>query len=198
MGRRHDLAEAACDYVLEHGVIGLSLRPLAAAIGTSDRMLVYHFGSRDALVAEILERSTARSVDLLGRLPPTADVADGVRALWAASTEGQLDRCQRVYTQAVAQDMLGVQTSIEVVARANAAWVAALAAYLRTCGADPDRAARCAEFVDAAIAGLHLDRHLERDRDVTTVVDDVAAAALALASPAARSRPAGRRPSGRH
>lgn len=184
MARRDELAEAACDYVLEHGVIGLSLRPLAAAIGTSDRMLVYHFGSRDALVAEILERSTARSVDLLSKLPPGPAVADGVRALWAAFTDGPMDRCQRVYAQAVAQDMLGVQTSIEAVTRANEAWLAGVARYLTACGARPDRADRCAAFVDAAIAGLHLDRHLDPAEDVSTVVDDVAAAAQALGSPA--------------
>jgi AcrR family transcriptional regulator len=45
--RRHDLAEAATDYVLEHGLLDLSLRPLAAALGTSDRMLLYHFGAGD-------------------------------------------------------------------------------------------------------------------------------------------------------
>ena len=44
--RRAQLAEAATDYVLEHGLIGLSLRPLAAEIGTSDRMLLYHFEAR--------------------------------------------------------------------------------------------------------------------------------------------------------
>ena len=183
MGRRDELAEAACDYALEHGVIGLSLRPLAAAIGTSDRMLVYHFGSRDALIAEILERSTTRSVDLLAKLPPAPDVAAGVHALWGAFTEGQLDRCQRVYTQAVAQDMLGVQTSIGVVIDANAAWVAGVARYLTACGARPDRAVRCAGFVDAALSGLHLDRHLDPDEDVSTVVGDVAVAAQALGSP---------------
>lgn len=183
MGRRDELAEAACDYVLENGVIGLSLRPLAAAIGTSDRMLVYHFGNRDALVAEILERSTGRSLHLLDQLEAAPNIADGVRALWAAFTDGQLDRCQRVYAQAVAQDMLGGQTAVKTVAQANEAWVAGVGAYLQRCGADPARAARCAEFVDAAITGLHLDRHLDPDQDVTTVVDDVAAAALLLATP---------------
>ncbi len=38
--RREQLAEQATDYVLEHGLLGLSLRPLAAALGTSDRMLL--------------------------------------------------------------------------------------------------------------------------------------------------------------
>ena len=49
--RRVEWTEAATDYVLEHGLIGLSLRPLAAELGTSDRMLLYHFGSKDELVA---------------------------------------------------------------------------------------------------------------------------------------------------
>jgi len=58
--RRDELAEGACDYVLERGLIGLSLRPLAAALGTSDRMLLYHFGTREALIAEVLRRSSVR------------------------------------------------------------------------------------------------------------------------------------------
>ncbi len=41
-------------YVMQHGLAGMSLRPLAKAAGTSDRMLIYHFGSKDALVAELL------------------------------------------------------------------------------------------------------------------------------------------------
>ena len=52
--RRQVLAEGATDYVLEHGLLDLSLRPLAAALGTSDRMLLYHFGDKLNLVATIL------------------------------------------------------------------------------------------------------------------------------------------------
>src|SRR5574340_768658 len=48
------LRERAVDYVLENGVADLSLRPLADAIGTNARMLVYHFGSREGLMREIL------------------------------------------------------------------------------------------------------------------------------------------------
>jgi AcrR family transcriptional regulator len=45
---------AAAAYVLEHGLAGLSLRPLADALGTSPRMLLYDFGSKEQLVREIL------------------------------------------------------------------------------------------------------------------------------------------------
>jgi AcrR family transcriptional regulator len=48
--RREELLEATIGYLLDNGVSGLSLRPLAAAIGTSARLLIYHFGSRDKLV----------------------------------------------------------------------------------------------------------------------------------------------------
>jgi len=42
-------------HVLEHGLGGASLRPLAKAAGTSDRMLIYHFGDKETLVRDLLE-----------------------------------------------------------------------------------------------------------------------------------------------
>ncbi|HZP66570.1 MAG TPA: hypothetical protein VFB32_09675 [Rudaea sp.] len=51
---RNDLRERAIDYALAHGISDLSLRPLADALDTSARMLVYHFGSREGLMREIL------------------------------------------------------------------------------------------------------------------------------------------------
>ena len=51
---RRRLRDGAVDYVLSHGVADLALRPLAKALNTNARMLVYHFGSREGLMAEIL------------------------------------------------------------------------------------------------------------------------------------------------
>jgi len=58
--RRDVLLEATAAYILRHGVSRLSLRPLAAAIGTKARLLIYHFGSRDALVSAALAAILAR------------------------------------------------------------------------------------------------------------------------------------------
>jgi AcrR family transcriptional regulator len=52
---RAELAQKAVEYVLANGIADLSLRPLADAIGTSARMLIYHFGSREGLMRAILE-----------------------------------------------------------------------------------------------------------------------------------------------
>ncbi|QUL38352.1 TetR/AcrR family transcriptional regulator [Erythrobacter sp. JK5] len=42
-------------HVLNHGLGGASLRPLARAADTSDRMLIYHFGNKEQLVADLLD-----------------------------------------------------------------------------------------------------------------------------------------------
>lgn len=52
---RETLLPLLAAHVLAHGLADASLRPLARAAGTSDRMLIYHFGSKDRLVADLLD-----------------------------------------------------------------------------------------------------------------------------------------------
>jgi AcrR family transcriptional regulator len=63
--RRAAVLEKAADYVLERGLAGLSLRPLARALGTSTRMLLYDFGSKEQLIHEILAEIRRREEGLL-------------------------------------------------------------------------------------------------------------------------------------
>jgi AcrR family transcriptional regulator len=51
---RETLLPLMVAHVLEHGLGQASLRPLAKAAGTSDRMLIYHFGTKERLIAELL------------------------------------------------------------------------------------------------------------------------------------------------
>lgn len=57
---REALLDKAIAHVAAHGLSDLSLRELAAAVGTSHRMLIYHFGSREGLVAAIVARIEAQ------------------------------------------------------------------------------------------------------------------------------------------
>ncbi len=66
--RRDELLEKAYRYVLEHGLAGMSLRPLAAAVESSPRVLLFLFQSKDGLVRALLARARADEVALLGRL----------------------------------------------------------------------------------------------------------------------------------
>lgn len=58
--RRRILLEGAADHLLERGLISVTLRELAEALGVSPRMLVHHFGSRDALIARALAEARSR------------------------------------------------------------------------------------------------------------------------------------------
>ncbi|HEU5268099.1 MAG TPA: hypothetical protein VFU35_15425 [Jatrophihabitans sp.] len=55
--RQIELLERAYRYVLTHGLVGMSLRPLAEAIGSSPRVLLFLFGSKDGLVRALLARA---------------------------------------------------------------------------------------------------------------------------------------------
>ena len=66
--RRTELLEAGYAYVLEHGLAGLSLRPLAAAIGSSPRVLLFLFGSKDGLVRAVLDRARQDELRFLQEL----------------------------------------------------------------------------------------------------------------------------------
>lgn len=186
--RRGVLAEAATDYVLEHGLIGLSLRPLAAALGTSDRMLLYHFADKDDLVVTVLGTSNERSIAHLRSLPAAASVREAVLALWAASTEGQLERCQRLYLEAAALGVFGREPYAGVVRRSNQAWLSALAGWLVAAGCPEAAGGRAANLLDVAMMGMLLDLPLEVDRNAAHLdrsVADLADAVAALAAAAA-------------
>ena len=75
--RRHELLELAYAYVLEHGVSDLSLRPLAAAIGSSPRVLLFLFGSKAELVQALLARAREDELELLSRARATSRAERG-------------------------------------------------------------------------------------------------------------------------
>ncbi len=74
--KRLRLTEALADLVLEEGLDALSLRPAAARLGTSDRMLLYYFGTKAEMLADVLGCVVARfAAHLAGvtrnvRIPP--------------------------------------------------------------------------------------------------------------------------------
>lgn len=81
--RREQLAEAICDWMLEHGVASLSLRPLARALGTSTYTLVYWFGSRDAVVAAGLDSSERRQRRMVEAWANEETIGGVFRRYWA-------------------------------------------------------------------------------------------------------------------
>ena len=180
--RRDEVAQAATDYVLAHGLVGLSLRPLAAELGTSDRMLLYHFASKDDLIAAVLRVSNDRSVAEIRALPASPDVHTAVLDLWAAVTTPQLARCQRMYVEAAALGLFGREPYASVVREANEVWIAAVADHLVASGTPKDLARRAVALLDAALMGFQLDLPLDAgDRVQKQAVLDLADAIATIA-----------------
>lgn len=63
--RRQEILERLADHVLAHGLRGASLRPLAAAAGTSDRMLLHYFVDKEELLTATLTLITQRLITML-------------------------------------------------------------------------------------------------------------------------------------
>ncbi|HVT68533.1 MAG TPA: TetR/AcrR family transcriptional regulator [Trebonia sp.] len=83
--RRAELLALAYEYVLERGLAGLALRPLAAATGTSPRVLLYLFGSKEGLVRELLARAREDQLTLVRNDLDNAemhDIGDVTEAVW--------------------------------------------------------------------------------------------------------------------
>ena len=181
--RREELANAATDHVLAHGLIGLSLRPLAAAIGTSDRMLLYHFRDKADLLATVLRVSNDRSVQGIHELPSSADLRHAVLDLWEVLSTPEQARCLRLYVEAAALGVLGAEPYASVVAAANEVWLRALTGHLVGSGLGPEPARRAARLVEATFMGLQLDEPLEDPDDVRRSVADLADAVDVLWGP---------------
>lgn len=83
--RRTELLELAYRYVLENGVANMSLRPLAAAVGSSPRVLLFVFGSKAELIQALLARARRDELDFLRDVRAAAgerDLLTLVSELW--------------------------------------------------------------------------------------------------------------------
>jgi AcrR family transcriptional regulator len=91
--RETELLELAYAYSLTHGLGDLSLRPLAAAIGSSPRVLLFLFGSKDGLIRALLARARADELDLLQQINSQYDEPPGLELIaaelwtWLAAEE---------------------------------------------------------------------------------------------------------------
>ncbi|MBX9730034.1 MAG: TetR/AcrR family transcriptional regulator [Sphingomonas sp.] len=63
--RRDALLDKLADFVLAEGLSAASLRPMAQAAGISDRMLLYYFKDKTAVMAATLERIAQRMMVLM-------------------------------------------------------------------------------------------------------------------------------------
>src|SRR3954471_2266792 len=96
---RQRLLDGAIEHVAAHGIADLSLRRLAEALGTSHRMLIHHFGSKEGLWVAIVREVERREIASVGDLAPDASVsfAEAARAWWRHVSDPSLWANERLF-----------------------------------------------------------------------------------------------------
>jgi AcrR family transcriptional regulator len=162
--RRAALAEGALAHVLEHGLIGLSLRPLAAALGTSDRMLIYYFGSKETLIADVVALANHRLADSIGEAdPPVRTVGDLVRYAWRVVDAPDAHGAMRVYLEMCVLSVNEPERWSAAHERLREPWLVMLRTGLAELGVPARRREALADLILDTIDGALLARLVTTD-----------------------------------
>ncbi|MGH3318519.1 MAG: TetR/AcrR family transcriptional regulator [Nocardioidaceae bacterium] len=153
--RREALLDAAVDYVVEHGLAGLSLRPLAAALGTDAPVLLHHFGSKDNLLVLLLNRVRDR-LRTVGRSATGDDPSVQLGAVWEWTSDPRHEPLFRLFFEAYGLALQRPGRYAEFLGHVVADWIDELTPAV---GADR------ATLAVAAVRGLLLDLLTTGDRD---------------------------------
>ncbi|GAA2275055.1 TetR/AcrR family transcriptional regulator [Nonomuraea roseoviolacea subsp. roseoviolacea] len=166
------LLERCVEHLQEVGFSDLSMRELAAAIGTSHRMLHYHFGSRDGLLVEIVNLMEARQRAALATLEAgTDDLTELSRAFWKRVSDPVLAPAERLFFEIYAHALNGRPWTAGFRESVVAAWTGPVTDMLTRHGLPSREAARAARLSLAVGRGLLLDLLATGDR---AAVDDAA------------------------
>lgn len=177
--RRTQLLDAIVDYLAEHGIAQLSMRPLAKALGHSTYVLTHHFATKDELVSAVLEHLDRRQKSRLEALPAPPD-GDGlgavVRASWAWHLAEDLPMVRLLHEiegLSAAGRLTGPYVPKMLGDRAGY-----VADVLRAHGVPDDIALRNATLLNAAYAGLQIDYLTTGDKPrVEAALNELAALA---------------------
>ncbi len=156
---RERLLAAAVDVAAEHGISQMSLRQLADHLGTSHRMLVFHFGSKDALLLEIVRAVEHQQRDFLApsTRTPTAVGAPRLDELWDRLRDPEMWPYERLFFELYGQALCGAEPAARLLDGDVTAWVDTTAELLVDLGVDQPTARTDARLALAVCRGLLLD-----------------------------------------
>jgi AcrR family transcriptional regulator len=100
--KREELLATAATVLARTGLVDTSLRSLAAEMGTSARMLVYYFGSKEQLILDVMNRQQRAAIPNTDDVEPPVSIAAHRQWCvedWHACTRGKRSDNLRVLLQ---------------------------------------------------------------------------------------------------
>ncbi len=141
---RQEMLGRVVAYAAAEGVTGRSLREIAASVGTSHRMLIYHFGSREGLLAAIVALIEQQQRDLLGTLADRLAAAGGsagqlMLMLWQQVSDPALRPYVRLFFEVTGVAVHGTPGTEGFLDKLTEPWLDAGEAAARQLGLPVDR-----------------------------------------------------------
>ena len=167
---RQALLDAVIRYASDHGVSDLSLRQLAAAVGTSHRMLIYHFGSKEELLVAIVEANENAQKMLVAEILAGGKSAphEVLRLVWDRLADEAMGPSERLFFELYGQALQGRPGTRALLDGIVSSWIEPAAEILRAGGVSPAEALSQARLNLAVVRGLLLDLLATGDRDGVT------------------------------
>ena len=165
---RERLLEAALAYVTEHGIGDVGFRELARALGTTHRMLGYHFGSKDGLLVEIVRTVEQRQRDALAGLVTDDDLSpvDQMRQMAERLLDPALWPNERLFFELYGQALQGRPYAADLLPEVVTAWIEPLTEISRRLGTSDADAPAQARLLLAVARGLLLDLIATGDHEI--------------------------------
>lgn len=164
------LLHAAVQHALDRGVVDLSLREIAAAIGTSHRMLIYYFGSREGLLVAVVREVERRERERFGSAP--LSVVDA-RRQWDRLIDPSLRAQERLFFEIYAHALLSRPGTEGFLDEAVDGWLSPMRRSMIDAGIDEEDAEVLARLGLAVTRGLLLDLMATGDTVGTTRAFDL-------------------------
>jgi AcrR family transcriptional regulator len=192
--RADELALAAADWVIEHGLADMSLRRLAAGLGVSHRTLLYHFGSKDELFQAILRAARTRERFRTESSPDAKEASPGtfapLRQTWEYLSAPREHAFWRFYFEIHGLALQNPDRYPDVLHEGVHDWLTTSRDLLIRDGVPEREAVAVATLILAAFRGLMLDLLQTGERDrvdagfeaFASVVETLAAARTAATS----------------
>ncbi|HZQ83186.1 MAG TPA: TetR/AcrR family transcriptional regulator [Acidimicrobiales bacterium] len=163
---RTDLLARAVELAGANGLSDVSLRQMAAELGTSHRMLIYHFGSKEGLLVAVINEMERRQLEAMEALDadPSLSPAEQVRSLWTQLADPALWPHERLFFEVYGQALQGRAHAARLLDTVVESWLAP-ATRIGVRHGMTKRAARAnARLGLAVVRGLLLDLLATGDR----------------------------------
>ena len=172
--RKTDLLDAAIEHVSEHGLTDLSLRGLAAELGTSHRMLSHHFGSKNGLWTAMVKEVERRQIATMGEPPdPSLTLGEVLRSHWRAISDPALWPSERLFFEVYSRALSGAPGTEGFLDDIVESWIAPAVEMAPTLGIPGEHARPLARLGVAVTRGLLLDLLATGDRAGVDAAMDV-------------------------